>query len=92
MLVRTKETKALRGLGPEEREQTISGSIELTKEGIDLICDRDIMLVDDFYTTGSTSKECRRALESANPRSVSLIAFAGRDWKQGPIGTVCVCD
>lgn len=81
VLVRTKETKALRGLGPAERLATITGSIALSKEGIDLIRNQDIMLVDDFYTTGSTAKECGRALEIGRPRSISLIAFAGREWK-----------
>ena len=92
VLKRTKETKALRGLGPAERLETISGSIELSREGIEMISGKDIMLVDDFYTTGSTARECKRAMESANPKSISLIAFAGREWNKGPIGTVCVCD
>lgn len=92
VLVRTKETKALRGLGPLERLETISESIELSKDGIDLLKGKDIMLVDDFYTTGSTAQECKRAMELANPKSISLIAFAGREWNKGPIGTVCVCD
>ena len=86
VLARTKETKALRGLGPAERLETITGSIELSKEGVDLIRNRDIMLADDFYTTGSTAKECRRALEAANPKSISLIAFAGREWNKDPSG------
>ena len=92
VLRRTRETKALRGLGPLERLETISESIELPKECIDLLTGKDIMLVDDFYTTGSTARECKRAMESANPKSISLIAFAGREWNKGPIGTVCVCD
>ncbi|MBO4234929.1 MAG: ComF family protein [Firmicutes bacterium] len=82
VLIRTKETKAMRGLGPAERADTIRGSIKLAKEGIDLIRNKDIMLVDDFYTTGSTARECKRALESANPKSISLIAFAGREWSR----------
>lgn len=81
-LIRTRETKAMRGLGPEERGRNIEGSISLIKEKIDLIRNKDIMLVDDFYTTGSTAGECMRALSAANPRSVSFIAFAGREWKR----------
>ena len=81
-LRRTKETKAMRGLGPEARERNIEGSISLVKEKIDLIRNQDIMLVDDFYTTGSTARECMRALAAANPKSVAFIAFAGREWKK----------
>ena len=82
VLMRTRETKAMRGLGPEERSKNIEGSIKLITENIDLIRNQDIMLVDDFYTTGSTARECMRALSIANPRSVTLLAFAGREWKR----------
>ena len=81
-LERTRETRAMRGLGSEERWRNIEGSISLKKEKIDLICNQDIMLVDDFYTTGSTARECMRALSIAKPRSVTLLAFAGREWKK----------
>jgi len=81
-LVRSRETRAMRGLGPEERAKNIEGSIKLVKEKIDLIRNQDIMLVDDFYTTGSTARECMRALSVAGPRRVTLLAFAGREWKK----------
>ncbi|MBQ7245647.1 MAG: ComF family protein [Firmicutes bacterium] len=82
VLLRVHETKALRGLGAAERAETIAGSMELIKASIDLVQDKDIMLVDDFFTTGSTARECRRAIEKGKPKSVSLIAFAGREWRE----------
>ena len=81
-LVRRRATRAMRGLGPEERSKNVRGAMKLRKETIDLIRNKDIMLIDDFYTTGSTARECKRALSLAEPKSISFLAFAGREWKE----------
>ena len=81
-LVRRRATRAMRGLGPEERSKNVRGAMKLRKETIDLIRNKDIMLIDDFYTTGSTARECKRALSLTAPKSISFLAFAGREWKE----------
>lgn len=40
--------------------------------------EKKILLIDDFYTTGSTARECFRAIEAARPKEVWFMAFAVR--------------
>ena len=47
------------------------GCVILTQE-------KKILLIDDFYTTGSTARECFRAIEAARPKEVWFMAFAVR--------------
>jgi predicted amidophosphoribosyltransferase len=37
-----------------------------------------VLLIDDFYTTGSTARECQQALLAASPREVIFLAFAAK--------------
>lgn len=78
-LVRTKKTKAMRGLGPSERRANISGAFAL---GIDArkLQNSRVLLLDDICTTFATGEECIRTLLDANPESIDFIAFAARNF------------
>ncbi|NLB89268.1 MAG: ComF family protein [Syntrophomonadaceae bacterium] len=73
-LVRVKETPAQRELTKEEREKNLlyAFKIEDNKD----IYRKKILLVDDVYTTGSTSRECTRTLLEAGAARVSVITWA----------------
>ncbi len=78
-LVRTRNTRPMRGLSPAERAANIRGSIALGQAAdCQRIQGRRVLLLDDFFTTGSTALECRRALEPAGPADVLFFAFAAR--------------
>ena len=77
-LRRTRDTRPMRGLSPTEREENIRGSIEPDMETAERIRGRTVLLLDDFYTTGSTALECRKALMHAEPADVIFIAFAAK--------------
>lgn len=83
VLERNRYTVPMRGLGSEERTENVKGSIELKHEfkNIGGLRNKDIILVDDFFTTGSTARECAGALACLRPRSITFLAFAGRTWK-----------
>ncbi|MCI7413809.1 MAG: ComF family protein [Clostridiales bacterium] len=77
-LRRTRDTRPMRGLSPTEREENIRGSIEPDMETAERIRGRTVLLLDDFYTTGATALECRKALMHAEPADVIFIAFAAK--------------
>ena len=56
-LIRTRATKPMKGLGPEERRANISGAFDLRARKRSLIQGSRILLIDDIYTTGSTLDE-----------------------------------
>lgn len=77
-LRRVKETRPMRGLGPAERRRNIEGSLRMPDAYRGFAKGKKIIIVDDFYTTGSTGEECARALQGASPDSLLLFAFAAR--------------
>ncbi|MGI5911528.1 MAG: ComF family protein [Syntrophomonadaceae bacterium] len=74
VLVRVKETPSQRELSKEEREKNLLYAFALKKWS--KIEGKSILLVDDVYTTGSTSKECTRTLLDGGVARVSVITWA----------------
>jgi ComF family protein len=74
LLQRVRKTPKLKGMSPRERRNTVKGAFAL--RGRSIVKDRDIILVDDVITTGSTAEECARLLKREGARTVELIAWA----------------
>ena len=77
-LERIRETKSMRGLGAFDRAANIEGSMAVKKEFREKLEGKSVILIDDFFTTGSTAGECKRVLEAEGVRDVTLFAFAAR--------------
>ncbi len=77
-LIRTSDTRPMRGLSPEERKENVRGKFALDCRYADQITGRRVLLFDDFYTTGSTAAACRSALAEAGPAEVCFLAFAAK--------------
>lgn len=83
ILERNRKTLPMKNLGPKERSRNIAGAISPKYPGEEmagLVEGRDLLLVDDFYTTGSTAGECAKALIEFKPRSITAIVFASGKW------------
>lgn len=78
-LNRQKRTPSLGGLGRAARERELAGAIALNPKRTKSLNGRDIILIDDVYTSGATSLACIAALEDASPRSVAIACFARVD-------------
>lgn len=74
LLVRIKETPSQTELTKEERERNLLCAFKANEPG--KINGKNILLVDDVYTTGSTIKECTRILMEAGAQSVAVITWA----------------
>lgn len=74
ILTRIKETPSQRELTKEEREKNLLCAFEIKDKR--KIYRKNILLVDDVYTTGSTIRECTRVLLEAGAGRVSVITWA----------------
>lgn len=73
-LQRAQGTLVQHELSREEREKNLRGAFT-TKEN-QALKGKNILLVDDVYTTGITARECTRALLEAGARRVCVITWA----------------
>jgi ComF family protein len=69
VLMRSRDTGSQIGLSRHQRRENLRGAFAVT--GPTRILKRNILLVDDVYTTGATASECARVLRRAG---------AGRVW------------
>jgi ComF family protein len=70
-LVKKRETPPQAGLDRQERLRNLSGAIVL--EALSKIRGKEVLLVDDVITTGTTAGECARVLLMAGAAGVSVV-------------------
>ena len=63
LVLRTRATKPMKGLGPEERKANISGAFEVRGRKRGMIKGSRILLIDDVFTTGATIDEIASVLK-----------------------------
>jgi ComF family protein len=73
-LVRTRYTRPQINLSPGEREENVRGAFAAARPGE--FAGRDVLLVDDVYTTGATVRECARVLKGSGADSVYVLSVA----------------
>jgi ComF family protein len=76
LLIRTKRTPSLGGLGAKARRQAVKGIFRIRSKYQAEIKGRHIVLVDDVYTSGATTDGCVAALKKAGAASVSIFCWA----------------
>lgn len=75
-LVRKKETQLLRSLNPADRRLALAGAFELSLKGTAAVRDKEVMLIDDIYTTGATVDSCSKILKEAGASKVYVLTLA----------------
>ncbi|MFM7181306.1 MAG: ComF family protein [Verrucomicrobiales bacterium] len=63
-------------LNRQQRLDNLTRAIRVRPKQLQAIKDRDILLVDDIFTTGSTGQACAEVLKSAGARRVVVITLA----------------
>ncbi|MFA5021200.1 MAG: ComF family protein [Patescibacteria group bacterium] len=64
------------GLSGQRRRENIKGIFEVDYRAISSVWGRELLLIDDVYTTGSTLSECAQTLKSAGFPKVSGLVWA----------------
>ena len=74
VLERQRETHSQIGLTSHQRRENMRGAFAVTRP--EEIRGREVLLVDDVYTTGTTVSECARVLRRAGASRVSVATVA----------------
>lgn len=73
-LIRVKNTTVQNQLTKEERRENLENAFEVIDA--DRIINKDILLIDDVFTTGATANECTKALLEKGALNVYVATFA----------------
>lgn len=73
-LVKTRDTLPQVGLNYKKRQINIKNAFQIRNAY--LLEDKDVLLIDDVITTGSTVRECSRALKKAGAGGIYVMALA----------------
>ena len=74
LLYRTRDTHSQVGLTSHQRRENLRGAFAVTRAAE--VIGRDVLLVDDVYTTGTTATECSKVLRRAGARNVWVATVA----------------
>ncbi|MCM8818195.1 MAG: hypothetical protein NC915_01770 [Candidatus Omnitrophica bacterium] len=74
ILIKSKNTISQTELSENERKENVKGSFKLKNSGI--IKDKIILLIDDVYTTGATTEECKKVLLKNGCKKVIITTLA----------------
>jgi ComF family protein len=73
-VVRTRHTAPQVGLNPKERKDNVKDAFAVPDP--ELVKGKNVLLIDDLLTTGSTVKECARVLRRAGARRVEVLTVS----------------
>jgi ComF family protein len=73
---RVKKTRQQVGLGAREREDNVRGAFRVPPEAEIKVRGRQVLVIDDVYTTGATVSAVARALRRCGAEAVDVLTFA----------------
>ena len=78
-LSRVRNTEPQFGLDQHERQKNLKDAFEISDENREKIVGKNILLVDDIFTTGATFFECGKSLKRAGAVNLAgLVVASGR--------------
>lgn len=76
VLHRQRYTASQTALSRQERRNNLLGAFDISAPGMELIQGKNILLVDDVFTTGATSEAAAQVLKAGGVHSVCAISLA----------------
>lgn len=76
LLVRTRNAPQQARLSREERLENLRGAFRVPDAEKEKLAGRNVLLIDDVFTTGATAKSCAEALRKAGAAKVYFAAYA----------------
>ena len=73
-LLRTRDTESQFNLSPKGRRRNLQGAFAVPDSAA--ILGREVLLIDDIYTSGATARECARVLRRAGATKVWVATLA----------------
>lgn len=73
---RTRHTKQQTGLTKPQREENVKNAFTINKRYKQMVKGKNILLIDDVITTGSTIEQCTKALIKAGAAQVNVLTLA----------------
>ncbi|MCU0600813.1 MAG: ComF family protein [Desulfobacterales bacterium] len=77
VVIRRKKTEPQTGLGREKRRSNIKGAFSVLQP--ESIHGKQVLLVDDVYTTGATTEECAQVLSNQGASNIHILTLARSD-------------
>lgn len=75
-LIRTRATPPQTGLSQAERRNNVKGAFAVNPKHLSALKGKNVLLVDDVFTTGSTIEQCSKALLKAGASTVNILTLA----------------
>jgi ComF family protein len=82
LLTRRRATESQAGLSPHERRANVRGAFFVPRP--EVVRGRDVLLIDDIYTTGATARACSTALRAAGAASIRVATVARAQMEYAP--------
>lgn len=76
ILKRIADTAPMSHLGAEERRRNLEDAFEIDSRRQGALQGKNLLLIDDVYTTGSTTDACTQVLMEAGAEKVYILVFA----------------
>ena len=75
-LLRLRHTPPQQGLNARERDRNVRGAFAVSEHCLENLKTKNILLIDDVFTSGATLNECARVLKAAKTAEVNVLTIA----------------
>lgn len=76
ILIKIRNTAKQSSLNKEQRKENIKNAYLIKSSNKEYILNKNILIFDDIYTTGSTANECAKMLKEAGAKNIGILTIA----------------